>query len=468
MERPISLAQLLLFIALCITISGCAQKTTLVPDTPPVALPDQFTHQGSAPLADQWWREFPDPELQQLIDQALADNLTIKIAWERLHQAEALARQSGARLLPSLDGQVRTSETRTGTPTKTNSDSSIFLGLAASYELDLWGKLSAAEDAALLDVESAHDDLQTAALSLAAQIANTWYQLAEGYSQLELLQQQQEVNSLGLELIRLRFNAGQVGIADILQQKQLIESKSGEMAQERSSISRLVNQLAILSGTSPGTFQFQGHPQLIELPPLPQTGMPLELLNNRPDIRASYLDLLAADKRVAVAIADQYPSISLSADLSTSGSGSQLFDYWLGSLTANLLAPIFDGGSRKAEVDRTSAVTRERLHSYSQTIIEAIGEVEDGLVSEVEQIQFINSLDVQLKLATETILNIRDRYKLGAVDYQRVLGALLSQQSLQRNILSAKRQLIENRISLYRALGGHVPLTRPAHAPPLT
>lgn len=102
----------------------------------------------------------------------------------------------------------------------TNSNTNLLIGLAAAYEIDLWGRLQAKEDAALFDARASREDVQTAALSLGAQLANVWYQLAASYSQLELLGQQQAVNRMGLELIQLRFNAGQLGIADVLQQKQ--------------------------------------------------------------------------------------------------------------------------------------------------------------------------------------------------------------------------------------------------------
>ncbi|SHO49041.1 efflux transporter outer membrane subunit [Desulfopila aestuarii] len=447
---------LLLFAGL---LFGCAPKTGLLPQSPEVELPAQFSQQGELRISDEWWQDLPDPDLKQLIEQALQSNLDLKIAQERLLQAEAISRQAGAQLSPTLDAQAKGTETRTRRDDSSSSTSNFSLGLAAGYEVDLWGRLQAKEDATLFEVSTAKEDLQTAALSLAAQIATTWYQLAESYSQMELLKKQQEVNTLGLELIRLRFNAGQIGIADVLQQQQLIESKSGEMARERSNAAQLTHQLAILSGVSPGLLTLPEQPELIALPPLPATGVPLDLLNNRPDIRGAFFNVLAADRRVAAAIADKYPRLSISADLTTTGTASQLFDNWLASIAGNLLGPIVDGGSRQAEVDRTTAVTRERLLAYNRTILEAIGEVEDALVAEKEQKKLISSLEVQLELATQTIYNIRDRYKLGAVEYQRVLGAQLSQQSLQRNVLTARQQLISNRISLYRALGGHVPPT---------
>lgn len=436
---------------------GCAPTTGLLPDGPQVELPKEFSSQGQATLSDQWWQDLPDPALHKLIGEALAGNLNLKIARERLLQAEALARQAGAQLSPTLDVQAKGTETRTRRDNGDSSTSNLQLGLAAGYEVDLWGRLQAKEDATLFEVDTAKEDIQTAALSLVAQLTTTWYQLAASYSQLELLKKQQEVNTLALELIRLRFNSGQVGIADVLQQQQLIESKSGEMARERSTAAQLVNQLAVLSGISPGLLTLPVNPELIDLPPLPAGGVPLDLLNNRPDIRGAFFDVLAADRRVAAAIANKYPNLSLSGDLTTSGTASQLFDNWLASIAGNLIGPLFDGGNRQAEVERTSAITRERLLTYNQTILEAIGEVEDALVAEEEQKKLIESLEVQLELATQTIYNIRDRYKLGAVEYQRVLSALLSQQTLQRNVLTARQQLISNRISLYRALGGHVP-----------
>lgn len=445
-------------LVLLIALAGCTPATNLLTGMPPVTLPPAFTRQGSHEISNEWWQDLDDPALEQLIEQALAENLSLHGARERLLQAEAVAREAGAGLSPTLDAQANGTEIRSRTDNSTGSTSNLLLGLAAGYEVDLWGRLRTRADAAALEVSGSSEDLQTAALSIAAQLAATWYQLAAGYSQLELLKQQQEVNRLNLDLIRLRFTAGQTGIADLLQQQQLIESTTGEMARQRAASSLLEHQLAILAGVSPGLLTLPGKPELIELPPLPATGIPLDLLNNRPDIRSSYFGILAADRRAAAAIADNYPKLSISADLTTSGAASELFDNWLGSLAANLVGPLIDGGSRQAEVDRTRAVTRERLYTYGQTILDAIGEVEDALVQENEQRKLIASLEIQLDLATRTVDNVRDRYKLGAEDYLRVLSAQLSQQSLQRSVLTAREQLINYRISLYRSLGGHLPV----------
>ncbi len=445
---------------LLIALLACAPVVKDYSSSPPVPIPSEFSQSGTHHLSDQWWYDLDDSALHVLIEQALGNNLSLLIIRQRLLQAQAVARQASADLSPRLDaiGAARKDWTRRDGDSDSNSN--LLLGLAADYELDLWGRLKSKEQAALLDAQATGEDLQTAALSLAAQVANTWYLLAASFSQLELLTRQQEINAMALEIIQLRFNAGQVGIADVLQQKELIESKNGEKAQQRANAGILKHQLAILTGVSPGMLALPDDPTLIDLPPLPATGVPLELLTKRPDIRSRYLTLLAADQRVAAAVADQYPRISISADINTSGSSTRdLFDNWLASLAANLVGPLVDGGRRQAEVDRTRSVSQEKLLSYGDSLINALGEVEDALVQENEQRLLINSLEIQLDLATRSLLSIRDRYKQGAEDYQRVLIAILSQQGLQRSLVTAERQLIGYRIDLYRALGGNVPLS---------
>ena len=446
-----------LILLLCLTVAACAPKTDLAVDQNSVLLPPEFSARGNEAISEDWYLAFRDEQLNSLIAAALDANFSLQAARERLIQAAATARIVGADRAVSIDGQALGSESWDWEEDSSSSTGRLLLGISASYEVDLWGRLEALEDAALYDLQGSQQDLQTAALSLSAQIANSWYQLANTTSQLQLLEEQQELNTIGLELIRIRFNAGQVGIADLLQQRQLIESKSGEIALQKAARQTLLNQLAILSAVSPGLVEQDYAPELIDLPPLPDTGLPAELLTNRPDVQSSYLDLLAADRRVAAAIANKYPKLSLSADLETSGSSTgDLFNDWFSSLAANLVGPIIDGGQRDAEVDRTSSVAREKLNDYRQNILEAVGEVEDALIQESEQEKYITSLQLQLELANQTLVNLTDRYKQGVEDYQRVLTALLSQQGLEQNLLNARQQLISYRIDLYRALGGNL------------
>lgn len=445
-------------LVLMLLISGCSLSPPARP-VAPVSLPATFSDSGSSPLPTPWWLTFTDPVLDTLINQALTDNLSLQSARDRLLQAEALARQSDAALYPSLDATAEVSTSRVHADGNTSTINNKALGLMAGYEIDLWGRLRSSRDAAALDAKASAEDLQTAAISLSADVAVTWYQLVEQAGQLALLNEQTATNEKVLDLVTLQFRTGQVGIADVLQQRQLIETNRGEKAQISARLKVLEHQLAVLLGQAPNQIQVPQQTVLAELPPLPQTGLPADLLQQRPDLRSAYDALLAADQRIAVAVADRFPQLSLSASLETSGEHTRnLFNDWLTNLSANLLGPIFDAGQRRAEVDRTRAVAAERLHDYGQAVLTALTEVEDALVQERRQREYLASLNKQLELAGQVIRSLRDRYLKGAVDYQRVLDALLSQQQLQRDLLTGRRELLENRITLCRALGGGWPL----------
>lgn len=447
-------ASILVVVVLC--CSGCVP----VAERPlaPVNLPAQFSAKGSVASDLNWWTAFGDPLLNSQTEAALSDNFSLRISWERVEEARAVAAKAGAWSLPSLglEGAAVASRNHSAQTAR----NSFLVGLAASYELDLWGRLQSSQTAALLDTRASEADYHTAAISISAEIATAWYQLVEARQQMQLLNEQNKTNSKVLELISAKFRAGQTGVADVLQQRQLLESTEGDMATLRAQTGLVEQRLAILRGDMPGTTADTTGVQLPELPPLPDTGIPLDLLIKRPDIAGSYLRLRSADYRTAAAVADRLPRISLSADLATSGErASDLFNNWLSTLAANLFGPLIDGGQRQAEVSRTQAVARQKLLSYGQTILNAIGEVEAALVQEHEQLALLDSLRRQAQLAAETIEHVSNRYRQGAEEYQRVLLALLSEQGLQRKILTNKRLLIQNRISLYRALSGPLPLS---------
>ena len=455
-----SWARVVLIVMMVALASGCSPVIHSLKT--PVAVPEQFSESGTSPLSDKWWKSFDDPVLSGLIDQALINNFDLKTAWDRLRQAQALARSAGADLFPSLDVEVENSRNRFREYGETDEGHSYSLGLAASYELDLWGRIQSSRDAAAFEAQANAQDLRAAALTLSAQVAGTWYQLVEQYGQLELLDAQIVTNEKVLELVTLQFHTGQVGIADMLQQRQLVEANQGEKAQALAQATVLEHQLAILLGYPPRQKVAPQVAALINLPPMPQSGLPSELIQRRPDIRSAYFSVLAADSDLAAAIADRFPTLSLTAGVDTSGVHTRdLFDNWLATLAANLVSPIIDGGLRKAEVDRTRAVAAEALHTYGQTILDALGEVEDALVQEQRRRDLIASIDKQLTLAGQVIERVQDRYLQGTVEYQRVLDALLSRQTLQRSLLTAKRDLVQDRIDLCRALGTGWALERP-------
>jgi NodT family efflux transporter outer membrane factor (OMF) lipoprotein len=440
----------LLLLVCCLS---CAHNPPIHPELP-VPLPSSFSRTGPEPVKATWWLSFHDPELDSLINRAFSTNFTLRMAKNRLLAARSAARQAGALLTPLVTGQAKAGTRHDYT--RDNSTDSFHLSLAASYEVDLWGRLAAARDAAALEAEASLADMQTAAVSIAAEIAKTWYTIVETKMQLDLLQKQHETNSRVLTLITSRFRAGLAGAPDMLQQRQLVESTTEELAVMRRTLALLEHQLSLLVGEIPGKHSFNPGDTLPHLMPLPDTGIPGDLLTRRPDIERQFHRLRAADKKVASAIADRLPRLSISAELSTTADrASRLFDNWFTNFLANLAAPLLDGGLRKEEVNRQKALAELQFYQYGQTILQAILEVENSLAREKEQREIIDSLARQLDFAQRTVHHVSIRYRQGAEDYQRVLQALLYHQKLQRNLLKAKRLQIEYRIGLYRALGGH-------------
>ncbi|MEO8351204.1 MAG: TolC family protein [Chthoniobacteraceae bacterium] len=458
------------WLAFGLLFGGCALREKPVP--PGVAVPEKFSASGKASAPDQWWRSFDDSTLNRLVDRSMADNLTLRIAWDRLAQARAVARREGAALYPAVDGsgtatrsrQVRTAGnignseiTEAGVRDRrlVTYGTDLSLGVTVGYEVDLWGRIRSAHDAARFDTRASEEEVLAAAMTLSASVATTWYRLVEQNGQIDLLKVQLETNERVLELITTRFQQGQVGAADVLQQRQLAESSRGAVATAEGQAAVLAHQLAILLGRPPTDRVAPRTAELFALPPLPSTGVPAALIQRRPDIRQSYFNVLASDRRISSAVAEQFPRLSLSAGVDTSGAQTRdLFDNWLATLGANLIAPLLDGGLRQAEVVRTRAVLSENLHRYGQVILESLGEVEDALAQERTQREFIVSLEKQLKFAQQALERTRDSYLNGAFDYLRVLETISSLQSLERTYLTARRELLERRIALCRALGG--------------
>jgi NodT family efflux transporter outer membrane factor (OMF) lipoprotein len=445
---------------------GCAKPPRA--GWPEVGLPERFSQTGTVPLPERWWLSLGDEALAGLIEEALAQQPGLLGVWARLEQAEALARKAGAGLVPTVEGEAggarrwERGPAGPGGALETSGVASLWLGLAASYELDLWGRVRSSREAAVREARAMQQQVQVVALTLSAQIAAVWFELGEQRAQVELLGRQAELQASMLELVEARFRRGQVGAPDVLRQRQVLESVRASLGVAEAQVRVLENQLAVLVGRVPGTALPRPPSNLPLPPPLPQTGVPSELVQRRPDLRQAYEQLAAADARLAAAIAERFPRLGLSAQGTTSGSSSrELFDRWLATLAANLVAPILDGGARRAEVAYRRAVLAERWQAYRQAVLQAVEEVETALAQEQQYRQLLESLQRQLALADRTVERLRDSYSKGAVDYLRVLDALLTQQGLQRAELQTRRNLLWERIRLCRALAGGWDLSRP-------
>jgi len=258
-----------------------------------------------------------------------------------------------------------------------------------------------------------------------------------------------------LRLVELRFSQGLASAVDVYQQRLQVESTRNQLPDARLSLDLAQNQLAVLLGKPPTKNAAFSKAELSALPPLPETGFPVQLLRKRPDVYAAELRLFSADRRLAVAVADQYPSLSISTALGIqSGSISDLFSNWFINLGANFLGPVFDGGRREAEVERNQAVLRERFRTWESALLEALREVEDALIQEKSQLEIQAGIKEQIRLAEETLNRSRTRYVYGLIDYLNVLTSLQALQNLQRSEIQVRGLILSNRIRLYLALGG--------------
>jgi outer membrane protein TolC len=292
-------------------------------------------------------------------------------------------------------------------------------------------------------------------MSLSAEIATVWFQFLTTQKQLKLADKQIETNEKVITLIQARFGGGQITGVDILRQHQLLEEAKDLRIVYGTNLSVLKNQLAVLTGTPPQDFMVGSRDSLRVLPPLPATGLPLELIRRRPDIQREHSLLLAADRDMAAAVRNKFPRLSLNLSMQArSNEYSELFSNWAYTLGANLLSPILYWGRLRAEVGRTEAVKMQQLYQYGQTVLVAFQEVENALIQEENQLQRLEVLRKRLGMAEKVTRQLHVEFLNGFTEYLDVLLAQDQQQQLQRDWLEAQQELYGIRINLYRALAG--------------
>ncbi len=445
---------ILIFVAMQ-TISGCALFKPIKREPEKKLLPGSYS---SGPNqwepSRRWWQKFNDPQLNLLVEEALRQNLSLQQSWARLRQVRALAVKSGADLYPDLALNAGASTGRRRAET-TETVESYSLGLSTNYEIDLWGRIRSEQQAALLEAAASREDLNAAAITLSANVASRWIGIISQRMQKKLLLQQLEANLTLLELVELRFRKSLASALDVFQQRQVVAQSRAQLPLVEQTERQLLNELTVLLGRAPFALP-RIQSQSLEIPTeVPSTGLPVQLLTARPDIQAALRRLEAADWSTAAAQADRLPNIGITAGATYQAEElSLIFDNWLINVAANLTAPLIDGRRRQAEVERLKAVVAENLAAYRQTILEAMREVEDALVSEEKLREHLKGLRVQRTAAQNALNEARYRYRNGLEDYLPVLTQLLTVQALERTEIQRKADLLAARIDLHRGLGG--------------
>jgi len=267
--------------------------------SPAGELPKTFSLYAPGPeRPDRWWDSFEDPELNTLIEEALSGSFTLKEAWARLNQAKALTVQAGSALYPDLNlnmeayrarksskgdsGLQNISLSRGGTGSTSNTIEDYFIGLVSSYELDLWGRIRSEREAVRLTEVATREDLNTAAMSLAAEVTQRWANIISQRMQKHLLEKQLQTNRIYLELVELRFRKAMVSALDVYQQKQVVERLKAEIPLAEAQEQLLLHELALLLGKPPRTGLKISRDSLPVPDQVPSTGLPADLLAARP------------------------------------------------------------------------------------------------------------------------------------------------------------------------------------------
>lgn len=423
-------------------------------------LPIQQPQAGNADHGVEGWRVFNDAELNQLLNLAFEHNPSLGVARQRLIQAHALARKQGSDQYLDLDFS-------TGLARHFRSDSdeenNASIGLVARYELDLWGLVDALTTAAELDALATQMELDTAAISLTAEIASTWFNFVEQQGQQALIREQLQTNQTMLALLERRFVLGKVFSADVLRQKSLITQTQQSLNAVSASIASFRHRLAVLIGQLPledPPMAGLSHTPLVlprnlpEAPAIPDTAsLVSQLILQRPDIRKAFAEVEAADQRLAAAIAARYPRLDLSFSISNAAdSVSDLFRDWLASIAADIALPLIDGGSRRADVALSASQRVEKWLLYQHAILLAVEEIQTTLSDARYQSKKLALLREQQALSDSIVNQLQLRYQQGGVSFLEVLSALEQQQQTERSLLTAKLNLLLNRVTLNRVL----------------
>jgi multidrug efflux system outer membrane protein len=461
-----------LITASVILMAGCFGERAKPDIQEIVEMPASFTAPESAqetmqkvPL-DRWCSDFGQAELDRLVELAFQKNLNLMASWARLEQSAALLAQTNSNRMPqvNLDGQASRTKSPAfggqdlpGVPTSFTNNFYKVEGNVA-YEIDLWGKLAAQRQAAALDYKASRADVEAAALSLTSSVAEAWFDVLAQHQKYDLLQTQIDLNARYVELLELRFEQGLSSVLDINQQRQQIQQLKGQQRTITQQRVLAEQRLAVLIGEAPmNTEQLfsVGESTLPNLTSLPDAGIPADLLERRPDLRAASIRLEATNERIAVAVRERLPTLRLSAATFLQAlTIGRLVDDIFWTIAGAASAPIFDGGRRRAEVVRAEAAQKEAYYTYGNTLLTALSEVQGAIVSEHYQAEFIEDLKTQREIADISLTLSRERYQRGNFDFLRVLTSLQSLQQIEQSIVDAQRRQLSNRLQLCRALGG--------------
>lgn len=446
-------------VALALLLGGCM---SLAPSyqTPAVDLPADAALAESAP-DQRWWRQSGDPALTGLIEEALVHNSNLLIAAARIEQARAALGIARADQYPDAGLQLGVSRTRD--PVQFPQIIQRYSAqLAISYELDFWGKYRDASTAAREQLIASEANREALRLSLASEVAQTWYAYQADTLRVTLNEQTLAAQTQELDLLRKRVAAGIAGEFELRQQEAEVAATTVALEQNIGARDRDRNALGILLGRTPkalvdGPVPAAGEIAVLTVPDALPGGLPSQRLLHRPDVQAAEAGLKAANAQIGVARAAWFPSLSLTA--SGGGASGELSSLFSGggsafSVGAALVQPLVYGGRIASGVDAAQAARDAAVESYRQTVSNAFREVLDALVAR-RTAQAVNQAETaRVAALAETLRLARLRYQGGLIGLFELLGNQRSLLAAQGNLIEARRAEASAAVQVWTAIGG--------------
>lgn len=430
--------------------------------------------QGVAPMpADEmalvgWWSQFNDPTLTRLVEQALASNNDVAAAKGRLRSARAALDEAQGARLPSVNasGSAARQDNIDGLSRAQTvdglliTDENYTIGIDASWEADIFGRLRGTAEAAAAGVRGSEASLYDVQRVITAEIALNYVDLRDAQARLQLAQANLDIQRENLQIAQWRNQAGLGSELDVEQARTAVGQTTAALPVLRLTIATAIQQIDVLTGKPPvSSASMLSAPAALPVPPdIIDVGLPADLLQRRPDVLSAQASLESEVIRIGVAQADLYPALRLSGSIDTSSDSiDNLFDASLGSLVAGVTAPIFQGGQIRARIEQQKGSADTALANYRSTVLTALLEVESALQSA----KAAREREVALAEAEQSALNSLQlaeiRYRVGAIDFQTLLDTQRSVLTVQDSRASASAARSTAAIQLFKALGGGWP-----------
>lgn len=413
----------------------------------------------AASFADlPWWQVFQDPQLQELIRTALRQNYDLQIATEHINAARAEVAITRSHLFPQIGADANFKGGKDNT-FQTRSNFGL-LTADAAFQLDFFGRLRRATEAARAELLATTDARQTVILTLVSDVASDYFSLLELDLQLQITHETIATQQDSVKLTKLRVEHGVANKLDVLQAQQTLDTANATIPELEREIAREENAISILLGNYPQAITV-GRPLVDQpLPPEVPAGLTSSLLERRPDIREAEQHLIAANAEIGVAKAQFFPQISLTGSgggaFGRSSAFSSLMSTQLGiwSYGAQVSQPIFTGGALKGNLHLAESQYKQLLLGYQQAIQRAFGDASDALIGyqklhEVRVRQEVTVADLQ-----ESVRLSDMRYKGGTTTYLEVLDGQRSLYSAELGLAQARGNEYQSLVQLYRSLGG--------------